>query len=128
MGRKKTAKKGDWKPIRVRPISLDKVRAAHKQNPTFAPELGTASDPQLLAYALDIAAWCISGELWKNVEKTLNRECDRARLDAAIRVAKAFGGTVCTNPNGSITVVKPGQAKPSTVPAPVPIQRPNMFN
>ena len=120
MGRKKTAKKGDWKPIRVRPAWLDKLRAALKKAPDPPFDIDKASDPTVLHFACDIAAWVASGEFLAKLEPA----AAATRLDVATRVAAHFGGTVVTNADGSLTVIDPGQQHASTVPAPVPIQQP----
>ena len=125
--RKKT-KAGTWKPVRVQHAWLDKVRAAHKKNPELSPELATVSDPKLLSFACDLTAWFISGDFWNRISPELDRTVDIARLDAATRVAAHFGGKVVTNADGSLTVIDPGKDHISTVPAPVPIQRPSLFH
>ena len=126
MGRKKTSKKGDWKPVRVRPEWLDQVRAACKKNKRhalpFDPD--TVSEPKLLEFACDIAAWVTSDEFHKQLKPAM----DKAVLDAATRVAAHFGGKIVTNADGSLTVIDPGQHHTITVPAPVALQRPKFIH
>ena len=63
MGRKKTAKKGDWKPVRVRKEWLDVVREAGELQPKASPtlDLTTCSEPKLLEYACKVACSYILG-------------------------------------------------------------------
>ena len=118
--RKKT-KAGTWKPVRVQHAWLDKVRAAHKKNPRPEPpiDLDTASDPKLLSFACDIAAWVLSGEFYDQLSPAV----DEARLDGATRVAAHFDAKIVTNEDGSLSVIDPGNDHTVTVPA-VPFQRP----
>ena len=127
--RKKT-KAGTWKPVRVQHAWLDKIREAHKKNPSFSPncDLATTSDPNVINVACQIASVMISGLFWEKLTPDIDRIVDIARLDAATRVAAHFGGKVVTNADGSLTVIEPGQDHISTVPAPVPFQRPAMFH
>ena len=121
MGRKKTAKKGDWKPVRVRPAWLDKLRAACKQSKRrtvpFDPD--TVSEPKLLEFACDIAAWVASGEFSKQLRPAM----DKVVLDAATRVAAHFGAKIVLLEDGGLSVTEPGMDHEVTVPA-VPFEPP----
>ena len=121
MGRKKTAKKGDWKPVRVRPSSLAKLRAAckkrHKHTLPFDPD--TVSDPKLLEFALDIATWVASDEFYKQLRPAV----EEARLDGATRVAAHFGAQLVLLEDGALSVTEPGMDHEVTVPA-VPFEPP----
>ena len=115
MGRKKTAKKGDYKPVRVRPAWLARLRAACKQTlrrgVPFDPD--TVSDPRLLEFACDIATWVASGE-WS---KQLRPEMDKVVLDVATRVAARFNARIVLLEDGELSVTKPGEDHEVTVPA-----------
>ena len=126
MGRKKTAKKGDWKPVRVRPEWLDKLRAACKEHVDALPfDPGTVSEPKLLEFACDIAAWVASGEFRQH----LKPEMAKVALSAATQVAAHFGGKIVTNADGSLSVIDPDKDHKVTVPAltPIPLPFPQRF-
>ena len=124
--------KSGWKQVRIRTEWLDLIREAHKKNPAFSPtvDLSTASEPNLIHVACQVASLTISGWLWERLTPHIDQIVDRARLDAAVRVAGHFGGRVVTNNDGSLTVIAPGQDPPDfpTVPAPQPLPRPTVFN
>ena len=132
MGRKKTLEPDDWKQIRVRRGWLELIRMAHKKNPGFSPsaDLSKASEPHLIHVACQVASLVIGGWLWERLTPHIDQIVDRARHDAAIRVAAHFGGRVETNRDGSLTVIKPDGKKPdhATVPPPLPLPLPTMFN
>lgn len=131
MGRRKTVKPGDWTTVRVRPEWLDMLRSAHKQDPTFSPnvDLKTASAPHLLHVACQVASLVISGWIWDRLTPDIDRLVDKVRLDAVIRVAAHFGATVQTNADGSLTVNAPGKDMPNaTIPPAQPFERPMTFH
>ena len=132
MGRKKALKPDDWKQARVRRGWVELVRQAYKKNPAFSPtcDLATASEPEVIHTACQVASMVISGWLWDQLTPHIDQIVDRARHDAAIRTAAHFGGTVVTNDDGSLTVIAPGKKKPAhpTVPVQPPHPRPTMFN
>ena len=134
MGKKKKAgsEKSGWKQVRIRPEWLDLIREAHKKNPAFSPtvDLSTASEPNLIHVACQVASLSISGWLWERLTPHIDQIVDRVRLDAAVRVAGHFGGRVVTNDDGSISVIKPDGKMPDfpTVPTPQQLPRPTMFH
>ena len=132
MGRKKTAKKGAWKPVRVRPEWLERLREAHKKNPTFSPtvDLATESEPKLLELACRIAVSHISGWLWEQVDKDVQKIIQAERRDAILTVANHCGARVQTNADGSITVIARRKESPDvTLPTlGTSLPRPAMLN
>ena len=132
MGRKRTAKKGDWKPVRVKPEWLEMLREAHKRNPSFSSgvDLATASEPSLLQLACRVAASHISGWIWEQVDKDVQKIIQAERRDAILTVANHCGARVQTNADGTITVIARRKESPDvTLPTlGVPLPRPTMFN
>ena len=131
MGRKKTVKKGEWKPVRIKTAWLSGLRAACKREKNrhalpFDPD--TASDPTMLEFACDIAAWVASGEF----NNLLKPEMAKAHLDAATLVAAYFGAKIVTNEDGSLSVIESGKDHTVTVPAcdpgPIKFQRQMFIN
>ena len=111
--RKKT-KAGTWKPVRVQHAWLDKLRAAckgrYRHTLPFDPD--TVSDPKLLEFACDVAAWVTSGEFHNKLKPSM----DAAVLHAATLVAAEFNAKIVTNADGSLSVIKPGEDHAVTVP------------
>ena len=135
MGKKKKAgsEKSGWKQVRIRTEWLDKLRAAHKTNPTFSPDvdLATMKEPFLLDLACRIAAGHISGWIWKQVDQQVQRIIQAERRDAILTVANHMGGRVETNEDGSLTVVAPRKKSPNATfpvaPLRAPAARPSVF-
>ena len=132
MGRKKTAQKGDWKPVRVKPEWLEMLREAYKNNPSFSPsvDLAAASEPSLLQLACRVAASHISGWIWEQVDKDVQKIIQTERRDAILTVANHCGARTQTNADGSITVIARRKESPDvtlpTLGASLP--RPAMLN
>ena len=112
---KKTKTADDWKPVRIRKAWLDKLRAAckgHRHTLLFDPD--TVSEPKLLEFACDVAAWVASGEFKNQLKPSM----DAAVLHAATLVAAEFDSKIVTNEDGSLSVIKPGEEHTITVPRP----------
>ena len=124
-----------WKQVRVRTEWLDKLRAAGKKNPAFSTDidLATMKEPSLLDLACRIAASHISGWLWVEVDRQVQRIIQAERRDAILTVANHMGGRVETNEDGTLTVIAPRKKSPNstfpTLPAssPTPL-RPSLFH
>ena len=52
---------------------------------------------------------------------------DLARVEAAVSVATHLGAAISKNPDGTLTISKPG-LDDGMVPEPLPMQRPTMIN
>ena len=123
MGRKKTVNKGDWTPVRVRKEWLDKMREAHKSNPSFSPtcDLATTSEPNILNVACQIASVMISGLFWKKLTPDIDRMIARARAETAVAVAAHLGASIRRNPDGTLTIAK-GDVDLATLQEAEPVQ------
>ena len=129
MGRKKTLEPDDWKQIRVRSGWLDKIREAHKANPSFSPtcDLATTSEPNIVNVACQMAATMISGLFWERLTPEIDRIVDLARAETAVGVAMRLGATIKKNSDGTFTISKPGM-KDAKIPAPILVQRPTFMH
>ena len=118
---RKQTKAGSWKPVRVQHAWLDKLRAACKESKrhTLPFDPDTVSDPKLLEFACDIAAWVTSDEFHKQLKPSM----DKVVLDAATRVAAHFGAKIVLLEDGALSVTEPGIDHEVTVPA-VPFEPP----
>ena len=127
---KKTKTASDWKPVRVRLAWLDKIREAHKANPSFSPtcDLATTSEPNIVNVACQIASTMISGLFWEKLTPEIDRIVDLARAETAVSVATHLGATIQQNPDGrTLAIIKPG-LDDGIVPEPLPIQRPKFVH
>ena len=120
---KKTKTASDWKPVRVRLAWLDKIREAHKANPSFSPtcDLATTSEPNIVNVACQIASTMISGLFWEKLTPEIDRIVDQVRAETAVSVAMHLGAAIRKNPNGTLTISKPGMDD-GMVPEAVPIK------
>ena len=110
MGRKKTAKKGDWKPVRVRKEWLDVVREAGELQPKASPtlDLTTCSEPKLLEYACKVACSYILG--W--FDPVHQKELEEAnQLKTVQLVAKVFGASARQESEGWISIIEDGDVR-----------------
>ena len=124
VGPKKTQIPDDWKQIRVRRGWLELIREAHKANPSFSPtcDLATTSEPNIVNVACQIASTMISGLFWEKLTPDIDRIVDRVRADTAVSVALHLGATIRKNPDGTLTITKPGMDD-ATLPQAEPVQR-----
>ena len=108
MGIKKTAKKGDWKPVRVRKEWLDVVREAGELQPKASPtlDLTTCSEPKLLEYACKVACSYILGWFDPVHQKEL---VEANQLKTVQLVAKVFGASARQESEGWISIVEDGE-------------------
>ena len=108
MGRKKTAKKGDWKPVRVRKEWLDVVREAGELQPKASPtlDLTTCSEPKLLEYACKVACSYILGWFDPVQHKEL---LEANQLKTVQLVTKVFGASARQESEGWISIVEDGE-------------------
>ena len=125
-------KRGGWKQTRIRPEWIERLRAAHKSNPDFSPNvnLATMKEPKLIELACQIAASHISGWIWEQVDKDVQRIIQAERRDAILTTALHLGGQVEPHADGTITVIAPRKVKPkTTLPAEsLKVTRPTLFN
>ena len=125
MGRKKTQIPNDWEQIRVRRGWLDKIREAHKANPSFSPtcDLATTSEPNIVNVACQIASTMISGLFWEKLTPEIDQIVDQVRAETAANVATHLGATIHTSPDGkTLTIIKP-DLDDHIVPNRRPVQR-----
>ena len=128
MARKKILDKSDWKPVRIKKEWLDMIRWAHKKNPDFSPtlDLADASEPHLLHVACQVASLYISGWFWNRLGPEIDRIVDLARIQTAVSVATHLGAEIRKNPDGKLTITKPGMDD-GIVADPLPVQRPTFI-
>ena len=126
---KKTKTADDWKPVRIRQAWLNKIRDAHKANPSFSPtcDLATTGEPNIVNVACQVASTMISGAFWESLTPDIDRIVDRVRAETAVSVALHLGGAVRQNPDGTLTITKPG-LDDATLPKAEPVQRPPMIH
>ena len=123
---------GNWKTIRVRRKNLDCLRATTRANPcpkSFVPYLDveTLNDSALFDIACDLAVNQISGKLFKNVERKLQKWMHMCQHNGAVQVAAHFGATVRKEADGTYTIVKTKGREIPLPPLPAPELPREMF-
>ena len=115
----------DWKPVRIRQSWLNKIRDAHKANPSFSPtcDLATTGEPNLVNVACEIASTMISGLFWEQITPEIDQIVDQVRAETAVSVATHLGAKIHKSPDGkTLTIIKP-DLDDLQVPDARPVQR-----